>query len=400
MRLREVGGVLVVVLALFVDLLVWGGVRQLRSGGTLPLGVIPVLTTAVYSLLLLRWRRPVPVFAAQWVYGLAGLLVPGYGPFAGLLMAVHAVACRTSGRTAAVALAGCAVPFGIDCFIAADQRIHVETSFVVSFAAQFFLYMILTITVWGLGRLSYTTERRSQRMQQQQAAEAVRAERLRVARELHDIVAHAVSVMLLQAAGARALVGTEDEQVRQSLAVIEGSGVEAMTELHRLLGLLRSVDPAKAEADYTRQPQLEDIAALVEVSRASGLDVETVTDGHPGRLDASVDLAAYRLVQEALTNTHKHAGHGAAVRIHLHWHLDHLTITVRDISGLMGGKTRSASLSSGHGLEGLTERVNLVGGRLDVGPVQGGGFLVRAELPISAASRSSRTLAEPGTRAQ
>jgi len=392
MRLQGIGGVLVVVLALIVDLLLWGGVRGLRSGGTLPIGVIPVLTAVIYALLPLRWRRPVAVFAVQWVYSLAGLLVPGYAPFAGLLVALHAVACRSTRRTAALALAASAVPFGIDSYYGAAQRIHVKTAFIVAFAVQFFMYAILTITVWGLGRLSNAAERR----RQQQAVEVAQAERLRLAREMHDSVSNAVNAMQWQAAAAIDLVGTQDEQVRKSLALILEIGKQTGTELHRLLGLLRAADREDADTEPGRQPRLEDLATLVDLGRASGLDVEVTTDGSPGRLDPSVDLAAYRILQEALTNTTKHAGRGATVRIHLQWHPDHLTITVRDTPALEdGAETCSAWLSSGYGLEGLTERVSIVGGRLDVGPVPGGGFLLNADLPFSPAAHSDSPLTGP-----
>lgn len=394
-RLRSVGGTLVVILALVIDLLFWGGASQLVTGGTLPTWVVPAVTTAVYASLMWRWRRPVHIFAMQWIYALAGLVIPGYAPVAGLLVALHAVACRAGRQTAVWALSSCAIPFGIDCYIAAGNRIHVETSFAVSFSVQFFIYAVLTLTVWGLGRLAYEAERRSQRAQQHRAAEAVQRERLRLARELHDIVAHAVSAMILQAAGARTLVGTQDEQVRQSLAVIEGAGVQAMTELHRLLGLLRSANPDRDETTYGQQPRLEDISQMIELSRASGLDIDIVTDGPPGLLDPSVDLAAYRIVQEALTNSTRYAGQGAAVRIRISWSLERLTITVRDTPGLLGSTRASADLSSGHGLDGLNERVRLLGGLLDAGPAQDGGFLVRAVLPVRTTIGSNPALAHP-----
>ena len=130
---------------------------------------------------------------------------------------------------------------------------------------------------------------------------------------------------------------------------------------------------------------MADVAPLVELARTAGLDVETVVDGTPGVLDPSVDLAAYRVVQEALTNAVKHGGRGAAVRVHCAWAPDGLTVTVRNASGWPRADGEAlAGLSSGRGVAGLTERVSLVGGRLEAGPVAGG-FVVRAELPLARA---------------
>jgi len=285
-------------------------------------------------------------------------------------------------RTAIIA---CVVPFAIDSYNStADQNGG------VAFATSALLWAVLSGTVWALGRLSYAAKRRAEKERELQAAEgeaAVRAERLRLARELHDVVAHAVSAMILQAAGARTLIHPRDDRVRQSLEVIEAAGVQAMAELHRLLGLLRSVDPDSADDVYEHQPTLKDLPSLIDLSRASGLVVDLAAEGEAAELDPSVDLAAYRIIQEALTNTSKHAGQGAATRIHLRWHSDGLTITARDTVGLdRPSRSRARPLSSGHGLLGLAERVNLVGGQFESGAVAGG-FLIRAELPLSAARR-------------
>jgi signal transduction histidine kinase len=379
--LRRAGDVAVVVLAVVVDLVVWAGDRQLISGGTIPFWIVPVLTVLVFSTLLVRRRHPAIVFWVQWTYTLIGLLLPFYEPFAGLIIALHAVACRTRPLVAWTALIACAVPFAIDSYYSA-------VFLKAGFATVALLWAVLSGAVWGLGRLSYAAKRRAERARELQAAEgqaAVRAERLRLARELHDVVAHAVSAMILQAAGARTLVHPQNERVRQSLEVIEAAGVQAMAELHRLLGLLRSVDPSLADDAWEHQPRLKDLPSLIELSRASGLVVDLAAEGEAAELDPSVDLAAYRIIQEALTNTSKHAGQGAATRIHLRWHSDGLTITVRDSAGLeRPSRGRARPLSSGHGLIGLAERVNLVGGHFEAGAVAGG-FLIQAELPLSAA---------------
>jgi signal transduction histidine kinase len=399
-RLRLAGDVALVVLAVIVDLVVWGGEGQLRSGGTLPFWVVPVLTIVVFSTLLVRWRHPAAVFWVQWTYALAGLVVPGYEPFAGLLVALYAVASRARPLVAWTAIIACVIPVAVDAYNAMGGLGGGVVAEVEIFATEALLLAVLSGTVWALGRLSYAARRLADKQRELQAAQgeaAVRAERLRLARELHDVVAHAVSAMILQAAGARTLVQPRDDRVRQSLEVIETAGVQAMAELHRLLGLLRSVDPASADDVYEHQPALKDLPALIDLSRASGLVVDLVTDGETAELDPSVDLAAYRIIQEALTNTAKHAGLGAATRIHLRWHPGGLTITARDTAGLdRPGRGRAGPLSSGHGLTGLAERVSLTGGQFESGAVDGG-FLIRADLPLSAARRPA---AVPGTSTQ
>ena len=390
-RLRLAGDVTLVVLAIIVDLVVWAGDRQLRTGATLPFWVIPVLTIIVFSTLLVRWRHPAAIFLVQWTYALAGLLVPDYEPFAGLLVALYAVASRTRPLVAWTAIIACVIPISIDSY-------NASAGVVTVFATEALLLAVLSGTVWALGRLSYAARRLADKQRELQAAEgqaAVRAERLRLARELHDVVAHAVSAMILQAAGARTLVHPRDDRVRQSLEVIEAAGVQAMAELHRLLGLLRSVDPASADDAWEHQPTLKDLPSLIDLSRASGLVIDLAAEGEAAELDPSVDLAAYRIIQEALTNTSKHAGQGAATRIHLRWHPDGLTITARDTAGLeRPSRGKARALSTGHGLIGLAERVNLVGGHFEAGAVAGG-FLIRAELPLSAARRPAAAHGTP-----
>jgi len=188
--------------------------------------------------------------------------------------------------------------------------------------------------------------------------------------------------MLLQAAGARTVLERDVEQVRRSLETIEAPGGQAMRELHRLLGLLRTTESTAAEQDQDAAPTLARLDDLVAVTRASGVDVQTVVDGRPTLLDASVDTAAFRIVQEALTNTLKHGGQGASAHIHLQWSENFLTLTIQDRQGFQP-RTTVTGLSAGYGLTGLTERVTSVGGRLEAGPISGG-FLLRAQLPTGA----------------
>ena len=210
-----------------------------------------------------------------------------------------------------------------------------------------------------------------------QTRRAVEAERARIASELHDVVTHNVSVMVVQAGAARSVLASSPEEARAALLAVEGSGRTAMGELRHLLGLLA---PGLAEDDVALVPQpgLGQVKSLVDRVRAAGLQVELETEGERA-LPPGVDLAAYRVVQEALTNVLKHGGGGAA-QIRLVYGESELVITVTDGGGPAGrGPSGSAG---GRGLIGLRERVGLYGGELDAGPRPGGGWRVRATFPL------------------
>jgi signal transduction histidine kinase len=217
---------------------------------------------------------------------------------------------------------------------------------------------------------------------QRQAEQAVAVERARIARELHDIVAHHLSVVVLQAAGARASGRPAD----RALEKIEGSGRQALTEMRRLLGMLRGPDE---EPDLTPQPGLDELPALAESVRAAGLPVRLVVDGDRATVPAAVDVSAYRIVQEALTNVLKHAG-SARAEVRVGYAGDAVTIEVTDDGGglqavpaMAGAGPEDATRADGRGLTGMRERVALFGGELHAGPEPDGGFAVRARLPVS-----------------
>lgn len=384
-RLRRIGGVLVAVVALAADLLLWGGATVLRGGGALPTAVVPAVAVGVYALLPLRGRAPVAVFLSQVLFGLAGAVLPGYEPFFGLLVALYTVARRASLPSAVLALVLCGAPFGVDCWNGAAAREHRQTSFATSFAVQFFFYALVSVGVWSLGRFALAAQRRGTRELAAQAAAgeaAVRAERLRLAGDLHDIVTHAVSAMMWQAAGARALVPDGDARVRAALTVIEDSGVQAMRELHRMLGLLRAVD-ADAAAGQESSPTLDDpddLDGLVRIARGAGVRVANAEMGRRQELDRSVGLVGYRVVQEALTNVVKHGGSAPAATIDLDWAPEQLAVTVRSTNGARPARS-SGDASSGSGLRGLGERVSLIGGTLNA-HAEPSGWVVTARLPV------------------
>jgi signal transduction histidine kinase len=214
---------------------------------------------------------------------------------------------------------------------------------------------------------------------------AVEAERARIASELHDVVTHNVSVMVVQAGAARSVLASSPAEAREALLAVEASGRTAMGELRHLLGLLAPAgDPGDEDAALVPQPGLDQTKALVDRVRAAGLRAELNIEGTRD-LPPGVDLAAYRVVQEALTNVLKHAS-GAEALIRLVYGVCELVITVTDDGGPAGyGHQGSAGSPGGRGLIGLRERVGLYGGDLDAGPRPGGGWRVRASFPLEPA---------------
>jgi signal transduction histidine kinase len=226
---------------------------------------------------------------------------------------------------------------------------------------------ISVLAVWLIGETVRTRRVFVAAELEDRAKRAAADEQARIARELHDVLAHNVSVMVVQAAAARDVFDAQPQRAREALRAIEETGRSALTELRQLLAGVR--------AEFEPQPGLVGLGPLVEGLRAAGLPVEVHVDGDLGDLPAGLDLSAYRIVQEALTNTLKHANASAAeVRITR-------TPNAVDLEVLDDGAT-TPSPNGGHGLIGMRERAGLVGGRVEAGPRPGGGFRVHATLPL------------------
>ncbi|MGZ6673991.1 MAG: sensor histidine kinase, partial [Solirubrobacteraceae bacterium] len=208
------------------------------------------------------------------------------------------------------------------------------------------------------------------------ANEAVAEERARIARELHDLVAHNVSVMVVQAGAERHALGPEQESTREALTSIEQAGRQALVEARRLLGMLRRKDDG---SELEPQPSVEHIDVLVEQIERAGLPVTLAVEGEQAPLPAGVDLCAYRIVQEGLTNALKHAG-PAHAEVVLRYEPRALDVEVRDDGR---GPARANGDGAGHGLIGMRERVALYGGALEAGARDGGGFAIHAHLPLA-----------------
>ena len=318
----------------------------------------------------LYWRRSQPL-AVLWVTvvatGLAAEL--GYSELAGgyaMLVALYDVGRHaTHERWSYIGLGGALAVLGFDYLIGE-----------VTAAAVGFGIVVLS-GVWYIGRQVRMRAERAAQLEREQAADAHRAvaeERTRIARELHDVVAHRVSLMTVQAGAAKTVAGSDPQAALQAMEAVEHAGRQALDELRHLLGVLRP------EADgglLGPQPGLADVARLVEQFKEAGLDVSLTMVDVPTDLPARVDLSAYRIVQEALTNVLKHAGPGAQSEVRLSTDNGAVAIEVSD-----EGDAATTLPGSGHGIMGMRERALLLGGSLTAGPHADGGFRVVARLPI------------------
>ena len=246
--------------------------------------------------------------------------------------------------------------------------------------------LLLFVAVpWLAGRILHRRERHSEglslhlealeREQEALARQAVADERTRVARELHDVVAHSLSVIAIQADAAEGALDHDPDLAREPLSAVKHTAREALSEMRRLLGLLRETDQGP---QLEPQPGLAGLGALVEKVRAAGLDVELAVEGEPATLSPGIDLSAYRIVQEGLTNALKHAGPTQAW-VRLRYTAERVELEVVDdgpSNGVVPGPAHE-----GHGLVGMRERVTLYGGSLEAGARPGGGYGLRATLP-------------------
>jgi signal transduction histidine kinase len=234
-------------------------------------------------------------------------------------------------------------------------------------------------TGFVLSRRAEYTRQMAERIRQAdlERERAVTEERQRIARELHDVIAHSVSVMTVQAGAVRRLLREDQTKERDALETVEATGRQALTEMRRLVGLLREQGTMP---EFSPQPGMKTIDSLLDGVRAAGLPVELEVEGAPRDLPPGVDLAAYRVVQEALTNALKYAG-PAHAWVAVSWREGELALTVAN-DGEGGGD----GTGGGQGLDGMRERVAMYGGEIASGPREGGGYVVRARLPIGEAA--------------
>lgn len=234
---------------------------------------------------------------------------------------------------------------------------------------------------WGRARAEAQLEEQAEQLWAERAtvaAQAVSLERLRIARELHDSVAHHVSLMGVQAGAARSLLKKDTDTAENFIRQIEGSARSSVQEMQSILGLLRDGDGREEEAASSLG--VERIEELLDTARASGLRLRFEVFGSPQPLRPVHSLSLYRIAQEALTNIRKHAGAGAEADVRLRWRRSSVELEVRDDGG--GRRSHAAHRSEGHGLPGMRERIAALGGTFTSGPQDPAGFLIRAELPL------------------
>ena len=359
-------------------------------------GVSPLLALAMCAPLAVRRTHPVVSVVGVYLMGLV-VLVAGYQAIGlystAVLVALYSVTAygpRWASRTAlGTGLLGCVLLSWrvalSDPFIAPDVR----TAGVV-----LFMTVPLALVAWAGGRLRAsrveTLRAREDRFarlaveREQELRLAAQAERARIAREMHDIVAHSLTVMVAQADGGRYAGAAEPAAATHALETIAETGRAALADMRRLLGVLRDDDDGPDGDDahaLAPQPAGGDLDALVEQVRASGLRVSLVRMGTPRTLPPGVGLTAHRICQEALTNVMKHAGPDPTVTVLVQWTDTSLTLEVSDDGR---GASADPDDGGGHGLLGMRERAMMLGGTLTVGPRPGGGFRVRAQLPLPA----------------
>jgi signal transduction histidine kinase len=343
-----------------------------------PLGVLVVGMLALTVPFLFRRLAPFAALAAVFVAGASvsfveDRLVPySFVSFIAAMTASFLLGMRPE---RAQAVAGLALGWAAIAVIVRNDPEGAVGDF-------FFVAVILTAT-WiaafalrrKLAQAEAAEERagRLEREREERAREAVADERARIARELHDVVAHGVSVMTVQAGAVRRLLRPEQEREREALEVIEQTGREALAEMRRMVGVMKRPEEGPVLAP---QPSLEHVGKLVEQAREAGLRVELTVEGEPVPLPAGVELSAYRIVQEGLTNTLKHA-HATSVDVLVRYGREVVELVVSD-----DGRGSRNGDGGGHGLVGMRERVAVYGGQIEAGPKDGGGYELRARLPV------------------
>lgn len=348
-----------------------------RTGGP---WVTPALHAALLIPLLWRRRHPLTVFAIaalvsfiQWVAGF-GLLAAN----SAVLVAMYGVAAHCRLRWATVA--GAIAELGIALLV---LRPNGSGSVL---AKEYAAFSVFVIAIWIAGIYANTRRRyvhslverakQAERERGQEALITAAAERVRIARELHDVVAHNVSVIVLHADGAGYAIHSEPELAAQALQTISTTARRALAEMRRLVGVLR--EETGAQEPHSPQPGLARLGELVEQTRASGLPTEFTVHGTSPPLPEGQQLVIYRIVQEALTNTLKHGGPGTRASVEVAFGHDEIKLEIADD----GQGAPALQVVGGHGLAGMRERAALYGGTLQAAPRIGGGFHVSVRMPV------------------
>jgi signal transduction histidine kinase len=338
------------------------------------------VSVGIGTLVALRHCLPLALLGATTILITLRAFIPpgGDGVAWGIvsLLAIYTVASECNGWEARIGLS-------LTVILAGSILVYDESNWNIG---DVLFFALLGGAPWAFGRAILHRREREQLLEQQTVIlernreqdmrRAMEEERARIARELHDVVGHALGVIVLQADGGRRVLGTEPDETERALKTIERTGREALTEMRRLVAMLRASDE---QLGLLPQPGLADLDALAAQVRSSGLPVDVVVLGDPSPLPPGVDLSAYRIAQEGLTNVLKHAGRAQA------------TVTVRYTAGEVAievtddgaGLADANGDGTGHGLTGIRERVAMFGGEVEAGPQDRGGYAVVARLPYA-----------------
>ncbi|MEV5510200.1 sensor histidine kinase [Streptomyces orinoci] len=335
--------------------------------------------TTLWASILLG-RRPL---AALWLLLLAAILVTGNLAVGGIpllqslpvdvaLCFLTAVQPRRTGNIAAATALG--MP-------AAYLVLRVLCGWPIALSAEL-VVVLCTVVAWLIGNSLRQSQEHARQLAERTAAQAVTAERLRIARELHDMVAHSIGIIALQAGAAGRVIETQPARARQALREVELTGRETLSGLRRMLGALRQAEPGREDGALGQSmPGLADVERLAEATTAAGVRVEVRWRGERRPLPPEIDLSAFRIVQESVTNVVRHAGSGSC-RVSIDCRPEEVAIEVVDA----GGRAQNGG-GQGYGLTGMRERVALLHGEFTAAPRPGGGFRVAARLPVPAGVR-------------
>jgi len=342
-------------------------------------GVVPAATACclvIFFAVAFRRLWPVPAFGALVSVIVVATLSPMVAIDSLTLLAMAYVLFTvtvTSSRRTGLAALGVALAEML-AIVTTVHVYHLHNASIPGYPGTFAILIAWMIGYWVRQRRAYV-----EMLQVQAASSAVAEERLRIARELHDVVAHSMSVIAVQAGFGEYVIDASPADAREALGAIQATSRDALAELRRMLGVLRQQD-VPASAPLTPECGLGELERLVHTTRGGGIEVALVRSGDVRELPAGIDVSGYRIIQEALTNVVKHAGGGARCAVSVEYGEQALTIAVTDDGGM--GMAHPHCLGAGHGLVGMRERVHLCGGELSVGPLPRGGFRVLAQLPI------------------
>ncbi len=356
----------------------------LATAGLLELAIRGALVPGGIGLVLLMtlplaWRRRAPlapaVLVATAVATFGGTPTDLHLILAALPFAMYSLGAHASDRAAAAGMAVALIILWISVALGSTE----------SAARDIVSITVVVVTAFTIGRVMRSRELSTvasveraavlEREREEDLRRAASDERGRIARELHDVIAHGVTVMVVQAGAADQVIERDPARAREALVAVQDAGRQALTDLRRLLGLMRDEDPLR----LAPRPGLQELDALIDEMRTAGVPIEVEIQGTPRDLPAGIDLSAYRILQEALTNVLKHAG-AARARVVVAYAPNAIELEVVD-----DGCAEKAQ-GHGHGLVGMRERVTLYGGTLEAGPAEGDGYRVRARLPLDVAT--------------